>query len=55
VLDLPANDFPILRRHARLIGETIVSGTDRWMHQAIDLIIAGLEATLDQQPNPADR
>jgi TetR/AcrR family transcriptional regulator, tetracycline repressor protein len=49
VLDLPADEFPLLRRHARLIGQTLVPDTDRWLRQAIDLIVAGLEATLDRQ------
>jgi len=53
VLDLPAADFPILRRHARLFGETVIPDTDRWLRQAIDLIVAGLEATLDRQTKPA--
>jgi TetR/AcrR family tetracycline transcriptional repressor len=49
MLDLPANDFPLLRRHARLIGENIFPDTDRWLRQAIDLFVAGLETTLDGQ------
>jgi AcrR family transcriptional regulator len=54
LLDLPADAFPILRRHARLIGETFFPDTDRWLRQAIDLIVAGLEATLDSQKKRAD-
>jgi TetR/AcrR family transcriptional regulator, tetracycline repressor protein len=53
LLDLPAADFPLIRRHARLIAETIVPDTDRWLSQAIDLIVAGLEATLERQPEGA--
>jgi AcrR family transcriptional regulator len=49
VLDLPANDFPTMRRHARLIGETVFPDTNRWLRQAIDVIVAGLEATLERQ------
>ena len=49
LLDLPADAFPIMRRHARLIGETVFSDKDRWLRQAIDLIVAGLEATRDRQ------
>jgi hypothetical protein len=26
VLDLPADELPLLRRHARLIGQTVVTG-----------------------------
>jgi len=48
VLDLPAGDFPIMRRHARLIGETVFPDTNRWLRQGIDLIVAGLEATLER-------
>ena len=49
LLDLPAADFPLIRQHARLIAETIVPDTDRWLGQAIDLIVAGLEATVERQ------
>src|SRR5262249_1664585 len=47
VLNLPAGDFPIMQRHVRLIGETVFPDTDRWLRQAIDLMVAGLETTLD--------
>lgn len=50
LLDLPGDDFPLLRRHARLIGETVLPDTDRWLHQAVDLIVAGLEASLEERP-----
>lgn len=43
LLDLPADDFPLMRRHARLIGETFCPETDLWLRQAVDLIVAGLE------------
>ena len=49
LLDLPAAEFPMLRRHAQLIAGTVFPATDRWLQQAIDLIVAGLEATLDRQ------
>ena len=42
-----------MRRHARLIGETVFPDTDRWLRQAIDLIVAGLETTLDRQTKRA--
>ena len=51
LLDLPAADFPLIRQHARLIAETIVPDTDRWLRQAIDLLVAGVEATLERQTN----
>jgi TetR/AcrR family transcriptional regulator, tetracycline repressor protein len=53
VLDLPAADFPLLRRHARLIAESIFPDTDRWLHQAVDLLVAGLETTLERQTKGA--
>jgi AcrR family transcriptional regulator len=53
VLDLPAADFPLLRRHARLIGESVFPDTDLWLHRAIDLIVAGLEATLERRMKDA--
>jgi TetR/AcrR family tetracycline transcriptional repressor len=53
LLDLPADAFPMMRRHARLIGETFFPDTDRWLRQAIDIIVAGLEATLDRQTKRA--
>ena len=53
MLDLPADEFPVMRSHARLIGETVFPDTDRWLRQAIDLIVAGLEATLDRQTKRA--
>jgi TetR/AcrR family transcriptional regulator, tetracycline repressor protein len=52
-LGLPADEFPMMRRHARLIAGTVFPDTDRWLHQAIDLIVAGLEATLDRQTRRA--
>ena len=55
VLDLPANTFPMMRHHARLIAETVFPDTDRWLRQAIDLIVAGLEATLERQTKRAGR
>jgi AcrR family transcriptional regulator len=54
VLDLPANDFPLMRQYARLMGETVFPDTNRWLRQAIDLIVAGLEATLERQVKRAD-
>ena len=53
LLDLPADAFPIMRRHARLIGETVFPDTNRWLRQAIDLIVAGLDATLNRQTKRA--
>lgn len=53
LLDLPAGDFPLMRRHARLIAETVVSDTDRWLRQSIDLIVAGLDAMLELQTKGA--
>ena len=53
LLDLPADEFPMMRRHARLVAESIFSDTDRWLRQAIDLIVAGLETTLDRQTKRA--
>jgi hypothetical protein len=53
LLDLPADEFPLLRRHARLIGQAIVADSDRWLRQAIDLIVAGPEATLNEQEERA--
>ena len=53
LLDLPAAEFPLIREHARLIAETIVPDTDRWLGQAIDLIVAGLEATVERQTKGA--
>jgi len=53
LLDLPADEFPMMRRHARLIGETLFCETDRWLRQAVDLIVGGLEATLDRQTKRA--
>ncbi|HKF18096.1 MAG TPA: TetR/AcrR family transcriptional regulator [Candidatus Dormibacteraeota bacterium] len=53
LLDLPADEFPMMRRHARLIGETIFPDTDRWLRQAIDLIVDGLETTLNRQTKRA--
>jgi AcrR family transcriptional regulator len=53
LLDLPADEFPTMRRHAHLIAETVFPDTNRWLRQSIDLIIAGLEATLDRQKKRA--
>jgi AcrR family transcriptional regulator len=53
LLDLPAAEFPLIRQHARLIAETIVPDTDRWLSQAIDLVVAGLQATLERQEQDA--
>ena len=53
LLDLPADAFPIMRQHARLIAETVFPDTDRWLRQAIDLIVAGLETTLERQAKRA--
>lgn len=53
LLDLPANDFPMMRLHARLIAETVFPDTNRWLRQAIDLIVAGLETTLARQTKRA--
>jgi AcrR family transcriptional regulator len=53
LLDLPAAEFPLLHRHARLIAETVVPDTDGWLRQAIDLIVAGLETMLERQTKRA--
>jgi TetR/AcrR family tetracycline transcriptional repressor len=53
LLDLPADAFPNLRRHAGLVGETVFPDSHRWLQQAIDLIVAGLEAMLDRQTQRA--
>lgn len=55
LLELPDDTYPVMRRHARLLAETFVSNSDGWLDQAIDLIVAGLEAKLratggDQRP-----
>jgi TetR/AcrR family transcriptional regulator, tetracycline repressor protein len=53
LLDLPAAEFPLIREHARLIAETFVPDTDRWLSQAVDLLVAGLEATLERREQDA--
>ncbi|MGH7911088.1 MAG: TetR/AcrR family transcriptional regulator [Candidatus Dormibacteraceae bacterium] len=46
LLELPKEQYPVIRRHARLFAETFVSLGDSWLNQTIDLLVAGLEATL---------
>jgi TetR/AcrR family transcriptional regulator, tetracycline repressor protein len=53
LLQLPADEFPVLRRHARLIAEAVFAEPDRWLRQATDLIISGLETTLEQRKKEA--
>jgi TetR/AcrR family transcriptional regulator, tetracycline repressor protein len=55
LLELPDDQYPVMRRHARLFAETFISASDRWLSETIELIIAGLEARLragrgDQRP-----
>ncbi|MFZ0215589.1 MAG: TetR family transcriptional regulator [Candidatus Dormiibacterota bacterium] len=46
LLELPEEGYPVMRRHARLFAETLVSQGDGWVNQTIDLLVAGLEAKL---------
>lgn len=49
VLELPADEFPNMRRHAQLLAETFYPDTDQWLNESIDLMIAGLEERLARQ------
>jgi hypothetical protein len=46
LLELPDEQYPIMRRHARLFAETFISVGDGWLNQTIDLLVAGLDAKL---------
>lgn len=46
LLELPEEQYPVMRRHARLFAETFISQDDGWLNQAIDLLVSGLEAKL---------
>jgi len=46
LLELPEEQNPIMRRHARLFAETFISVGDGWLNQTFDLLVAGLEAKL---------
>ena len=48
VMDLPEAEFPMLRRHARLLGETMVADTRRGIENAVEFFVAGLESQLHQ-------
>lgn len=46
LLELPEEHYPVMRRHARLFAATFISLGDGWVNQAIDVLVAGLEAKL---------
>ncbi|MBO0745820.1 MAG: TetR family transcriptional regulator [Candidatus Dormibacteraeota bacterium] len=46
LLELPVEQYPVMRRHARLLADTFVSQGDAWLNQTIELIVAGLDAKL---------
>jgi TetR/AcrR family transcriptional regulator, tetracycline repressor protein len=46
LLELPNEQYPIMRRHARLFAENFISLGDGWLNQTIELLVAGLEAKL---------
>ena len=46
LLELPEDRYPVMRRYARLFAETFITQGDVWLDQAIELLVAGLEAKL---------
>ena len=46
LLELPEEQYPIMRRHARLFAENFISVGNDWLNQTFDLLVAGLEAKL---------
>lgn len=48
-LSLPADQFPILVAGARDMAEVWLSHPDRWWRDTVDLLIFGLEATLEKE------
>ncbi len=46
LLELPEDRYPVMRRYARLFAETFITQGNVWLEQAIDLLVAGLEAKL---------
>lgn len=43
LLDLPEDEFPLLRRHVKVIAESFLPESDGWVDETIDLLVAALE------------